>query len=204
MGALHLREGDLPSAESLFHKCLSFSWGIHAEIVSYCLESLGDRSLWDSTDWSWTIVYLVHASKSQQKLDVHKALQFLGDIFCTKGDQDTAASLLTVALEGFTQMDVHRSQAECMLLLSYISKEHGDILKAAELWRIARPLFERSSQAKKVALVDKELLSIAGDVLDEHTGSLALLAEIHPLSTALETTTGSLEEIGETFERTTK
>ncbi|KAJ6592067.1 hypothetical protein DFH09DRAFT_1414922 [Mycena vulgaris] len=198
MGALHLREGNLQSAESLFHKCLSFSWGNHAELVSYCLERLGDRSLWDSTDRSWTIIYLVHASKSQQKLDVHKALQFLGDAFRIQGDQHTAISLLTVALEGFTMMDIHHSRAECMLGLGYISKEHGDILKAAELWRIARPLFERSSQSKKVALVDKELLSIAGDVLDEHTGSLALLAEIHPPSAALETTTGSLEEIGET------
>ncbi|KAJ6535813.1 hypothetical protein DFH09DRAFT_1283952 [Mycena vulgaris] len=198
MGALHLREGNLQSATSLFHKCLSSSWVNYAEPVNYCLETLGDRSLWDSTDQSWTIIYLVHASKSQQKLDVHKALQFLGDAFRIQGDQHTAISLLTVALEGFTMMDIHRSRAECMLGLGYISKEHGDILKAAELWRIARPLFERSSQAKKVALVDKELLSIAGDVLDEHTGSLALLAEIHPPSAALKTTTGSLEEIGET------
>ncbi|KAJ6511865.1 hypothetical protein DFH09DRAFT_1433734 [Mycena vulgaris] len=197
MGALHLREGNLQSAQSLFHKCLSSSLGNYAQLVNYCLERLGDRSLWDSTDWSWTIVYLVYASKSQHKPDIHKALQFLGDIFHTEGDQDTAVNLLTVALDGFTQMDVHRSRAECMLGLGYISKEHGDILKAAELWRTARPLFERSVQAKKVALVDEELLSIAGDVLDEHTRSLALITEIHAPSAALETTTGHLlEEIG--------
>ncbi|KAJ6521135.1 hypothetical protein DFH09DRAFT_1287227 [Mycena vulgaris] len=163
MGALHLREGNLQSAKSLFHKCLSSSWGKHAELVNYCLDKLGDRSLWDSTDQSWTIVYLVHASKSQQKLDVHKALQFLGDAFRVEGDQETAVSLLTAALEGFTQMDVHRSRAECILGLGYISKENGDMLKTAELWRTARPLFERSSQVKKVALIDEELLSITGD-----------------------------------------
>ncbi|KAJ6545890.1 hypothetical protein DFH09DRAFT_1282094 [Mycena vulgaris] len=196
MGALHLREGNLQSAESLFHKCLSSSWGNHAELVNYCLERLGDRTLWDSTDQSWTIVYLVHASKSNQKLDVHKALQFLGDIFCTEDDQDTAVSLLTVALEGFTQMGVHHSQAECMLRLGYISKKYGHILKAAELWRTARPLFERSSQANKVALLDEDLLSIPGGVLEEHTRSLALLAEIHAPSAALKTTTGNwVEEI---------
>ncbi|KAJ6542148.1 hypothetical protein DFH09DRAFT_1392765 [Mycena vulgaris] len=177
MGALHLREGNQPSAKWLFHRCISLFWGNRAEMVNYCLERLGDTCLWASTDWpsSWTIVYLVYASKSQQKLDVHKALQFLGDIFHTEGDQDTAVSLLTVALEGFTQMDIHHSRAECMLQLGYISKENGDLLKAAELWRTARPLFERSSQAKKVALIDEELVSIVGDVLEEHTQSLTLL-----------------------------
>ncbi|KAJ6540031.1 hypothetical protein DFH09DRAFT_1396671 [Mycena vulgaris] len=198
MGALHLREGNLQSATSLFHKCLSSSWGNYAELVNYCLERLGDRSLWDSTDWSWTIVYLVHASKSQQKLDVHKALQFLGDVFRAEGDQDTAVSLLTAALEGFTWMDVHHSRAECMLLLGYISKENRNLLKAAEFWRTSRPLFEWSSQAKRVALINEELLSIAGDVLDEHRRSLAHLAEIHAPSAAIETRSRSLEETGKT------
>ncbi|KAJ6573383.1 hypothetical protein DFH09DRAFT_1457283 [Mycena vulgaris] len=197
MGALHLREENLQSAKSLFHKCMS-SRGTYPELVNYCLERLGDRSLWDSTDQSWTIIYLVHASRSQQKLDVHKALQFLGHIFHTEGDQDTAVSLLTTALEGFTQMDVHRSRAECMLQLGYISKENGDLLKAAELWRTARPLFEQSSQVNKVALIDEELLSITGYVLNEHTRSLAILSEIHAPSAAIDTTSGSLEETGET------
>ncbi|KAJ6563268.1 hypothetical protein DFH09DRAFT_1278943 [Mycena vulgaris] len=190
MGALHLRERNQPSAKQLFHKCLSLFWGNRAEMVNFCLERLGDGSLWDSTDWpsSWTVVYLVHASKSQQKLDVHKALQFLGDIFCTEGDQDTAVSLLTVALEGFTQMDIHHSRAECMLQLGYISRENGDVLKATEYWRSARSLFERSSQVKKVALIDEEFLSIAGDVLEEHTRSLTLLSEIHTPNAALKTT----------------
>ncbi|KAJ6514669.1 hypothetical protein DFH09DRAFT_1288035 [Mycena vulgaris] len=198
MGALHLREGNLQSATSLFHNCLSSSWVNYAELVNYCLERLSDRSLWDSIDQSWTIIYLVHASKSQQKLDVHKALQFLGDVFHAEGDQNTAVSLLTTALEGFTQMDVHCSRAECLLSLGYISEENGDLFKAAELWRTARPLFERSSQAKKVALIDEELLSIAGDVLYQHTRSLALLSEIHAPSAAIETASGSLEETGET------
>ncbi|KAJ6559409.1 hypothetical protein DFH09DRAFT_514520 [Mycena vulgaris] len=198
MGALHLRERDLQSAQSLFHKCLCFFWGNYTELVNYCLQRLGDRSLWDSTDRSWTIVYLVHASKSNQKLDIHKALQFLGDISRTEGDQDTAVSLLTTALEGFTQMDVHCSRAECMLLLGYISKENGDLLKTAELWQTARPLFERSSQVKKVALIDEELLSIAGNMLDEHTRSLALLSDTHAPNAALEMTVASVvEEIGE-------
>ncbi|KAJ6533320.1 hypothetical protein DFH09DRAFT_1092554 [Mycena vulgaris] len=201
MGALHLRKRNQPSAKPVFHKCLSFFWGQSAEMVNYCLERLGDRSLWGSTNWSssWTIVYFVHASKSQQKLDVHKALQFLGDIFCTEGDQDTAISLLKVALDGFTYMDVHHSQAKCMLQLGYISKDNGDMLKATEYWRSARSLFERASQVKQIALIDEELLSITGDVHGEYTRSLTLLSDIHAPNAALETTAGSLvEEIGET------
>ncbi|KAJ6542144.1 hypothetical protein DFH09DRAFT_1392762 [Mycena vulgaris] len=169
MGSLHLREINLQSAKSLLTKCLSFFWGNQAGMVNHCLERLGDGSLWGSTDWSssWTIVYLVHSSKSQQKLDVHKALQFLADIFFTEGDQNTA--------------------------------ENGHVLKATQHWKSARSLFERSSQAKKVALIDEELLSITGDVLREYTRSLTLLSDIDAPSAALETTTGSLvEEIGET------
>ncbi|KAJ6492945.1 hypothetical protein DFH09DRAFT_1451286 [Mycena vulgaris] len=129
---------------------------------------------------------------SQQKLDVHKALQFLGDMFCTEGDQDTGVSLLTVALEGFTQMDVHRSRAECMLQLGYISKDNGDVLKATEYWQSARSLFDRSSQAKKVVLIDEELLSIARDVLEEHARSFTLISVIHAPSAALDTTIGGV------------
>ncbi|KAJ6546726.1 hypothetical protein DFH09DRAFT_1281831 [Mycena vulgaris] len=201
MGALHLRERNQSAAKLLFNKCLSFFWGNDAQLTNYCLERLGDKSLWDSTDWpsSWTIVYLAYASKSQQKLDVHKALQFLGKIFCTEGDQDTAVSLLTVALKGFTHMDVHHSRAECMLQLGHISKENGDVSKAAEYWRSARSLFERSSQARQVTLIDEELLSITGDGLGEYTRSLTLLSEMYTSNAALETTTGSLlEEIRET------
>ncbi|KAJ6534602.1 hypothetical protein DFH09DRAFT_1405160 [Mycena vulgaris] len=200
MGSFYLREGNQLPAKSLFHKCLFFFWGNQAEMVNCCLERLGDRSLWGSTDWpsSWTIIYLLHALKSQQKLDVHKGLQFLGDVFRAEGDQHTAVSLLTVALEGFTQMDVHRSRAECMLQLGYISKANGNVLKAAELWRTARPLFERSSQVKKIALIDEELLSIPGDVLDEHTRSLALLSDTHVPSAAIDTISGSVADTEKT------
>ncbi|KAJ6592271.1 hypothetical protein DFH09DRAFT_1273372 [Mycena vulgaris] len=178
MGALHLREKDLLSAKMLFHKCLSFFWGNRPELVNYCLERLGDRSLWDSPNWSasWTIVYLVHASKSKQKLDVYKALQFLGDVFLVKGDHDTAVSLLTFALEGFTQMDVHRSRAACMLRLGDISKQDGDTVKAMDFWKTARPLFQRSSQTKLIALIDKRLTDITPE---DNEQSLSNLSHLH-------------------------
>ncbi|KAJ7827694.1 hypothetical protein B0H13DRAFT_1917525 [Mycena leptocephala] len=120
---------------------------------------------------SWTTVYLVHSLKFKEKLGIYKGLQFLGDIFLASDDEDTAISLFTTALEGFTQMDVHRSRAECMLRLGDISKGHGDLLKAVELWQTARPLFERSQA------------SVGEDVLEHHKQNLARLAELNVPST---------------------
>ncbi|KAJ6488726.1 hypothetical protein DFH09DRAFT_1455546, partial [Mycena vulgaris] len=161
--ALSMREGDLLAAKPLLQKCLNFSWGDDIDNVSYCLERLADVDCWramDSIPSPWTIIFLVHSLKLKQKLETHKALQFLGDLYSGWGDQKTSSSLYAVALEGFTQMDVHRSRAECMLRLGDISKQDGDMLQAMELWKTARPLFERSSQAKQIAQVDDRLLNI--------------------------------------------
>jgi hypothetical protein len=98
----------------------------------------------------WTTVFLVHSIKHKKNLEVHKALQFFGDLFLTQGDESSAINLFTIALEGFTYMDVHCSRAECMIRLGNISKSHGDLPKAMELWDTARPLFEHSSQAQQV------------------------------------------------------
>jgi hypothetical protein len=89
--------------------------------------------------------HIVHSLRLKEKLGIHKDLQFLGDIFLSHNDEATAISLYTVALEGFTQMDDHRSRTECMLLLGDLSKGYGDFLKAVKLWETAPPLFERSS-----------------------------------------------------------
>ncbi|KAJ7153318.1 hypothetical protein C8R46DRAFT_1042325 [Mycena filopes] len=45
-------------------------------------------------------------SEMKQKLGIHKALQFIADIFLKNGDIVTATSLFTLALDGFTQMDM--------------------------------------------------------------------------------------------------
>ncbi|KAJ7457507.1 hypothetical protein FB451DRAFT_1372600 [Mycena latifolia] len=158
--ALDLTEGDLLKAMSLFQACLKSVWGKYTEAASYCLERLGNASLWHAIDHassSWTVTFLVYSLKLKQKLEIHKALQFLGDLYLADGDQQTAISLFTVALEGFTKMDVHRSRAECMLRLGDIAEVNEDLRKAAELWKIARPLFERSSQAKQVVHIDERL-----------------------------------------------
>ncbi|KAJ7812446.1 hypothetical protein B0H14DRAFT_3752483 [Mycena olivaceomarginata] len=152
---LYLREQDLLRAKRLFEKSLKLA-SEDSQIQSLGLERLGNASQWgaDYSMFRWTIIFLVYSVKCKQPLQVHKALQFLGDAVLQK-DEDSAITLLTVALEGFTHMDVHRSRAE------------------------SRPLFERSSQAKQVQCVDERLACIGSDVLGQHKENIAHLIELN-------------------------
>ncbi|KAJ7467455.1 hypothetical protein FB451DRAFT_1258596 [Mycena latifolia] len=135
--ALYLREGNVLEARTLFHKCLQFAQGQLVDPITYCLERLGDI---------------------KNNLEIHKALQFLGDANLAEGNHDTALNLFTLALNGFNEMDIHRSRAECMLKLGDIAaKFHGDSSKAVEHWERARRLFERSSQEKQLVQIDERL-----------------------------------------------
>ncbi|KAJ7903069.1 hypothetical protein B0H13DRAFT_1882329 [Mycena leptocephala] len=94
---------------------------------------------------------------SKQKLGIHKALKFLGDASLADGDGDTAVSLFTIALEGFTHMDVHRSRAECMLQLEIFPKD----------------------MVKEVEKINERLAVVNNDVLEQHRNNLARLAELN-------------------------
>ncbi|KAJ7049108.1 hypothetical protein C8F01DRAFT_1185895 [Mycena amicta] len=124
-----LREGAYEKAKLLLSRR-------DGEIVTYCLERLGNSERW-AADWpdSWTFVFLAHVLKSEETLGILKALQYLGDIFLAQGDATTAGSLYRVALDGFTRMDVHRGRAEYLV-------------NAETLWRDALPLLQTSSQEK--------------------------------------------------------
>jgi tetratricopeptide (TPR) repeat protein len=192
---LHLREGDILTAKTLFKKCLTVC--NYSEIKSYCLERLGNTGPWGASDQlsSWTIVYLAHSIKFKEKLAINKALQFLGDIFLAQADEDTAVSLFIVALKGFTYMDVHRSRAECMLRLGDISKGHGDLLKTVDFWDAARSLFERSLQTKQIELIDERLASLDKDVLGQHRVNLAHLVKINAPTSIVEEVAEDLSDI---------
>ncbi|KAJ7031849.1 hypothetical protein C8F04DRAFT_1262490 [Mycena alexandri] len=75
-------------------------------------------------------------------------------------------------------MDVHRSRAECMIRLGDISEKNGDLLNALELWEMARPLFERSSQTKQIQAIDERMSRVDKDVKEQHQKNLALLVEL--------------------------
>jgi predicted unusual protein kinase regulating ubiquinone biosynthesis (AarF/ABC1/UbiB family) len=83
-------------------------------------------------------------------------------------------------------MDVHRSRAECMLQLGDISKGQGNLLMAVEFWKAARPLFERSLQAKQVQHIDEKVANISKDVLKQHRNNLVHLAELSALAGTVE------------------
>jgi tetratricopeptide (TPR) repeat protein len=179
MADLYLREGDMLAAEALFNQSLRAC--NHCTIKSYCLERLGNTGCWAASGQmsSWTTVYFAYSTKVKERLGINKALQFFGDIFLAQADEETAINLFTVALEGFTYMDVHYSRAECMLRLGHISKGHGDLLKAVEFWDAARLLFERSSQTKHIELVDERLASVGEHVLEKCRMNLVCLVEIN-------------------------
>lgn len=168
LAELDLRIGNKFAAKTQFQQCLRTMWGMNEGDVSKSLERLADISCWSESDIdytsNWTVVYLVYAQSLHMKFELHKALLFLGDIFLHNDDRYTAHNLFTVALEGLTYMDVHRSKADCMLRLGDLARRQGDMAQAEALWKEARPLFEHSLQARDVEKIDNRLAAIAPDV----------------------------------------
>ncbi|KAJ7867545.1 hypothetical protein B0H14DRAFT_2572837 [Mycena olivaceomarginata] len=84
--------------------------------------------------WAMGDCFLAYTLRPQvrSRLLVHQALRRLGDLLMGQGADDTALSVLMVALEGFTQMDVHQSRAECMQAMGNVARE---------MWEAARPPF---------------------------------------------------------------
>lgn len=158
LGGLALREGDHLTARIIFHKSRETKI---SQFNTYCLERLADANFWDPADInhtaSWAVVYLIHAIQSKRALILHKALCCLGDIFFLKGDSETAQTLFHVALEGFTNMDVHQSQAHCLMRLGDLAEQNDDPMKAIEFWSQSRPLFECAVQTRDVAGIDTRL-----------------------------------------------
>ncbi|KAJ7089087.1 hypothetical protein C8R44DRAFT_958235 [Mycena epipterygia] len=188
MAELYLRESNIIAANRLLQQCLKSAWGQDSFAVSYCLEKLAEVDCWTSTtiNWSsWPVIYLAQAQKTRDKLALHKALCFIGDVLLFKGDEYTAHNLFVVALEGFTYMDVHRSRADCMLRLGDIAQHRGQLVKAVKLWKMAHPLFERSSQAKDMAQIDIRLASLDQILFNTHQKTLALLDRLEAPTTSL-------------------
>jgi hypothetical protein len=142
-------------------KCLAGCWGDDPQATFYILEQMGDSARWPVTDFHWaatyTVVYLAFATEKKEKLRLHTALRYLGDVFLANGDEATARNIFIVALDGFTSMDVHHGRAECMTRLGDLAQNHGESATANGFWSAARPLFERSLQTQGVADIDHRL-----------------------------------------------
>jgi tetratricopeptide (TPR) repeat protein len=152
---MELREKKFEMAKSKFLK----SGGIDNQVRSFCFEKLADIRAWPISEgqFKWPVIYCGDSYKSKDKLALHKALLFLGDVFTANKDKKTATSLYLVALQGFTHMDVHHSRGQCMMRLGDLADGEGHTSKALFFWKAARPLFELSLQAKDVAQIDLRL-----------------------------------------------
>ncbi|KAK7042660.1 ATPase-AAA-core domain-containing protein [Favolaschia claudopus] len=165
---LNLKRGRVEWAKLRFKQILKVAWEQDVEAKSYCLERLGNPKLWPSSDEcsTLTVVYLSHAMHCKLKSEVCKALLFLGDTFVAE-NEDPAMTLYTLALEGFTFMDIHQYRAECMLRLGDLAHKHRDWNKARTFWSQARPLFEQAAQTKSVAEVDSRLVCLKDPVINQ-------------------------------------
>ncbi|KAF8170000.1 hypothetical protein K438DRAFT_1854597, partial [Mycena galopus ATCC 62051] len=186
---IELRDEKFDSAKAKFQECLCLSWGKNPQAENFCLEQLANIKAWPTNmgGYKWPIIYLASAAKVKAKLDLHKALLFLGDVVSANHDENSAANLYQVALAGFTQMDVHRSRAQCMLRLGDLASKHGCTSEAISFWEAARPLFERASQTEDVAQIDSRLATWEKD----HHKALVKLETLHaPIQLRKEETLG--------------
>ncbi|KAF8177112.1 hypothetical protein K438DRAFT_1845987, partial [Mycena galopus ATCC 62051] len=153
---IEVREKKFDVAYSRFCECFKLTWVTLNESACLVLEQLADIKTWPLSvpQHKWPPIYLVYACKSKDKLALHKALLFLGDVFIVNEDEKTATSLYQVALAGFTNMDVHHYQALCMLRLGDLANKQGSTSEAITLWKAARPLFVQSSQVQDVSDID--------------------------------------------------
>ncbi|KAJ7455045.1 hypothetical protein FB451DRAFT_1184378 [Mycena latifolia] len=140
LGKLHLREGEIVIAKGTLLACFKSAWGNNAQGALSCMESFANVKDWPESDfhWAsgWAVIYLGYAKKLGDKIALHRALQFLGDVFQAEGDTVTSTALFTVALETFTWMDIHRSRAECMLRLGDLAKGQGHVSRPKSFGRL--------------------------------------------------------------------
>jgi hypothetical protein len=180
---LSLRDGNHTVANTTFSAYVA-SPGNGSSIIQVleCLERLADLSsgmnnLQNTLRWAAIFISLGLISKT--KLATMKAIHCLGQLLAAEGDDESAFSLFTVALEAFTFMDVHRWRADCMVQIADIYEKRGEIQKSVGLWKMARPLFERSSQAKDVTRLGRRLAEADFAISEKHEQQFIQLVELH-------------------------
>ncbi|KAJ7796314.1 hypothetical protein B0H14DRAFT_3551206 [Mycena olivaceomarginata] len=162
---LLLHKGNTAKARAKYIQIFAGVQSSDNELSFSCLTRLADPMHLLHTDIDaarWATVFLAFTLRPlvRSLLAVHQALRCFGDVLVRQGMDDAALSILVIALEGFTWMDVHQSRAECMRTMGDIHWRRGEHSKASTLWKDARPLFERSLQAKGVADIDDKLAEL--------------------------------------------
>ncbi|KAJ6534008.1 hypothetical protein DFH09DRAFT_123031 [Mycena vulgaris] len=159
-GDLELSLMHLDAAEDLYTRGLAFYRNNNAEMTVWALQKLGDVTLArhnHAAALPRAVTHFAFAHKTRNWKEVSASLRRIGDVFVWEGDDATAGSLFTLALESFTLMDIHQARADCMLRIGDIRKRGGDLNDARDWWARARPLFEKSSQAGDVQQCEERL-----------------------------------------------
>lgn len=162
---LKLREGDTIGACAEYKEAFTGAYAVDSNLTCYCLEKLANSS--DPVHAGpevakWAVIFLAFVMRpaARSMRVIHQALQSFGEVLARQGVDNEALSILTVALQGFTWMDVHRNRAECMRTLGEVHFRRGQLSEAHTFWKDAKPLFERSLQAKSVAEIDSRLAEV--------------------------------------------
>ncbi|KAJ7881942.1 hypothetical protein B0H13DRAFT_1891083 [Mycena leptocephala] len=135
------------AAREMYEECIRKARGASAAVVSTSLQKLGDirLGLCDlSSTVRWATVYFAFAKNTGSVLYIAWALRLLGDISRNQGDDETASTLLQVALDEFTRMEIYQGRGECLLGLADIADQRGDRAVALEYFSEARDMFEKS------------------------------------------------------------
>jgi tetratricopeptide (TPR) repeat protein len=198
---LKLHKGDTGDACMGYIQALGGAYLADSEVACYCLMRLADSThpVHAALEvLQWAIIFFAFAMHQSVRsvLTVHRALRSLGDALMQHGMENEALSVLTLALEGFTQMDVHQSRAECMQTIGDVHFRRGEISKASTLWTEARPLFERSLQAKSAADIDSRLAELEQENLQQLSNLDVSTASLQYLSISEDIPANRKEKVG--------
>ncbi|KAF8155263.1 hypothetical protein K438DRAFT_1987164 [Mycena galopus ATCC 62051] len=161
---LKLYLGEPGKARREFLQCLTKNRGLYADIDSLCLGALGDprNGMHSAAEtFCWAVVSLAFVQRMKDRVETLNALRRLADAHSILKDDESALNIFHAALEGGTNMDIHRLRAECMVGIGDIMLRRGDLAQAKEMWTGAYPLFVRSSRMKDAAAVQERLQQLS-------------------------------------------
>ncbi|KAF8202676.1 hypothetical protein K438DRAFT_1757998 [Mycena galopus ATCC 62051] len=165
MAGVLLARGETVAARDGYSLC--FQSYLRAYMIpgaTQCLEMLGDlrHGMFDlETTFHWATMYLAVVRVYTDVVLTHYALRCMGDIFLAQGDVETALNVFYAVLQGVTEMDGYRRQADCMVRIGDILMAQKNSIGARRMWEDAQPLFIRSSQMKDAASIDIRLAQFA-------------------------------------------
>ncbi|KAJ7343713.1 hypothetical protein DFH08DRAFT_810270 [Mycena albidolilacea] len=113
---LQLREGNIVGARKEYIQLFSALQRSDSELSCLCLAKLANPIYpvhADTEVAKWAIVFFAFTMRPSVRNipAIHHALRCLGDVFVQQGMTDEALSILAVALDGFTRLDIHRGRA---------------------------------------------------------------------------------------------